>query len=50
MLMHLINKMIFKNGILKACDEICEKKNGKRNHKDTGLWNEKMKGVRLNGI
>ena len=25
----------FKNGILKACDEVCGKKQGRRNHNDT---------------
>ena len=29
--------------MLQACDEVCGKKKGRKNHKDTWWWNEKMK-------
>ena len=32
----------FKNGMKKACREVCEKKKGKRNHGDTWWWNEEV--------
>ena len=35
----------YKNGDLKACHEVCEKKRGKRNKGDTWLWNEEVKEV-----
>ena len=33
----------FKNDILEACDEVCGKKKGRRNHSDTWWWNEEAK-------
>ena len=33
----------FKEGVLKACDEVCGKKNGRRDQGDTWWWNEDMK-------
>ena len=33
----------FKDGVLKACDEVCEKKIVKRSKGDTWWWNEEMK-------
>ena len=33
----------FKDGILKACDEVCWKKRGRRNKGDTWWWNEEVK-------
>ena len=33
----------FKEGVLKACDEVCGKKKGKRDQGDTWLWNEDVK-------
>ena len=33
----------FKNSMLQACDEVCGKKNGRRNHGDTWWWNEEVK-------
>ena len=34
---------IFKNRMLQACDEACEKKKGRRNHRDKRWWNEEVK-------
>ena len=34
---------IVKNSMLQACDEVCEKKEGRRNHGDAWRWNEKAK-------
>ena len=36
-------KQPFTNGILKACDEVCGKKNGRRNRGDTWWCNEEVK-------
>ena len=33
----------FKDGVLKACDEVCGKKRGSRNKGDTWWWNEGVK-------
>ena len=33
----------FKNCMLQACDEVCEKKTGLWNHGDTWWWNEELK-------
>ena len=33
----------FRNGVLKACDEVCGKKKGRRNHGDTWRWKEEVK-------
>ena len=33
----------FKDGVLKACDEVCGKKRGMRNKGGTWWWNEDMK-------
>ena len=33
----------FKNGMLQACDEVCGKKKGTKNHGDTWWWNEEVK-------
>ena len=33
----------FKDGILKACDEVCGKKRGRRSKGDTWWWNEEVK-------
>ena len=33
----------FKDGVLKACDEVCWMKSGRRNEGDTWWWNEKVK-------
>ena len=33
----------YKDGILKACDEACGKKRGRRSKGDTWWWNEEMK-------
>ena len=41
MLMHPI--CAFKNGMLQACNKICGKKKGRRNHRDTWWWNEEVK-------
>ena len=30
----------FKDGVLKACDEVCGKKRGTRSKGDTWWWNE----------
>ena len=35
----------FKEGVLKACDEVCGKKNGRRDQGDTWWWNEDVKEV-----
>ena len=32
----------FKNCMLQACDEVCEKKTGRKNHWDARWWNEKV--------
>ena len=32
----------FKNSMLQTCDEVCGKKKGKRNNRDTWWWNEKV--------
>ena len=34
-----------KNGVLKACDEVCGKKMGRRCKLDTSWWNEVVKEV-----
>lgn len=33
----------YKEGLLQACDEICGKKKGRRDRRDTGWWNEEVK-------
>ena len=33
----------FKDGVLKACDDVCGKKRGRRSKGDTWWWNEDMK-------
>ena len=33
----------FQNSMLQVYDEVCEKKKGRKNHGDTGRWNEKVK-------
>ena len=33
----------FKHGVLKACDEVCGKKRGRRNKGDTWWWNDEVK-------
>ena len=33
----------FKDGVLKACDEVCGKKRGRRSKGDTWWWNEEVK-------
>ena len=33
----------FKNGMLQACDEVCGKKKGRKNHGNTWWWNEEVK-------
>ena len=33
----------FKNSIQQACDEVCGKKKGRKNHGDTWSWNEDVK-------
>ena len=33
----------FKNKMLQACDEVCGKKKGRKNHGDTWWWNEEVK-------
>ena len=33
----------FKEGVLKACDEVCGKKKGRRDRGDTWWWNEEVK-------
>ena len=33
----------FKEGLLKACDEVCGKKKGRKDQGDTWLWNEDVK-------
>ena len=33
----------FKNSMLQACDEVCGKKKGRKNHGDTWWWNEEVK-------
>ena len=33
----------FKEGVLKACDEVCGKKKGRRDRGDTLWWNEEVK-------
>ena len=33
----------FKNGTLQACDEVCGKKKGRRNHGDTWWWNQEVR-------
>ena len=33
----------FRNIMLQACDEVCGKKKGRRNHGDTWWWNEEVK-------
>ena len=33
----------FKEGVLKACDEVCGKKKGRRYQGDTWWWNEDVK-------
>ena len=32
----------FKDAVLKACDEVCEKKRGRRSKGDTWWWNEEV--------
>ena len=31
------------NGVLKACDEVCSEKRGRRSKGDTWWWNEEVK-------
>ena len=33
----------FKDEVLKACDEVCRKKRGRRSKGDTWWWNEEVK-------
>ena len=33
----------FKDGVLKASDEVCEKKRGRRSNGDAWWWNEEVK-------
>ena len=33
----------FKDGVLKACDEVCWKKRGRRSEGDTWCWNKEVK-------
>ena len=33
----------FKDGVLRACDELCGKKRGRRDHTNTQWWNEEVK-------
>ena len=33
----------FKEGVLKACDEVCGKKKGRKDREDTWWWNEEVK-------
>ena len=33
----------FKDGVLKACDQVCGKKRGRRQKEDTWWWNEEVK-------
>ena len=33
----------FKEGLLKACDEVCGKKKGRRDQEDTWWWNKDVK-------
>ena len=33
----------FREGVLKACDEVCGKKKGRRDRGDTLWWNEDVK-------
>ena len=33
----------FKNSMLQACDEVCGKKKGRKNHGDTWWWNEEVR-------
>ena len=35
----------FKNGVLKACDEVCGKKKSRRNRGDIWWWNEEVKNI-----
>ena len=35
----------FKEGVLKACEEVCGKKKGRRDRGDTWWWNEEVKEV-----
>ena len=35
----------FKEGVLKACDEVCGKKKGKRDQGNTWWWNEDVMEV-----
>ena len=37
---------IFKDGILKACDGVCEKKRERRNNGNSWGWNEDVKEER----
>ena len=37
----------FKDGILKACDEVCGKKRGRRSKGDTWWWNEAKEAVSI---
>ena len=34
---------VFKNGVSKACDEVCGKKRGRKNTGNTWWWNEEEK-------
>ena len=43
MFMHFNLWNTFKNNMLQAFDEVCEKKKGKRKHGDTWCWNEEIK-------
>ena len=43
MLIHPIYGILLKMVMLQACDEVCGKKKGSRNHWDTWLWNEEVK-------
>ena len=38
-----ISRGHFKDGILKACDEVCWKKSGRRSKGDTWWWKEEVK-------
>ena len=33
----------YKNGVLKACDDLCGKTKGRRDHGNTWWWNEQVK-------
>ena len=35
----------FKDGFLKACDEVCEKKKSRRDQGDMWWWNEEVKDI-----